>query len=80
MTKQKPKFTPPPRPHFLPSDKITKAYALERKNNYEWAIVEITISDDKVIHVNKDVHSMKEIKAQKLIDILMSGEPLNEVV
>lgn len=63
---------------ILSGDETIRLYTLEKKANYLWNILEVTIAANKVIHVTRDVPSLKEIKVEKLMDLIESGGILSE--
>lgn len=73
----KPEFKPPKSPHFIDTSNAIKAYLIQKgRTPTEWCIVELTIQNNQIIHVNKDNESLKEIKVRKLLDMLAMGTPL----
>jgi hypothetical protein len=64
--------------HLLPDNKIIRLYTLERKDTYLWNVLEVTVSHNRVVTVSRDVPSLKEIKMEKLLDLIESGDPLSE--
>lgn len=75
-TTQNPKHPTTP----IINDKTVKAYSIIPIGSFGYSIVEYLIQGDKVLHKVRDEESLKEIKAEKLIDILVTGRPLDNLV
>jgi hypothetical protein len=58
--------------------RIVKAFGLTQLTGNGFSIVEFTIMEDRVIVVERDTESLREIKAEKIADMLLSGRPLND--
>lgn len=63
---------------LLTDENPRRFYSLEKQSTYLWNVVEITVQNNKVVFVSRDVPTLKEIKVEKLMDLIESGGILNE--
>lgn len=63
---------------FLAANKPIRLYTLEKQSPYLWNILEVVVSHNRILTISRDVPSLKEIKMEKLLDLIESGGVLNE--